>query len=282
VDKVTAEPRMDDLLASIRRAIHDEGVDVSETKPGFEIDDLLEPGASPPKPPINEADRRSADSKEIVALRSKISRELNQDEQPSLTTAASPVKPLRTPQPLPAQQPASLFRNLLGGDERQEPVQSSANTTSQHLRPSMDNSAKAPPESVQSHAQVRPAVLPAAARRPAQVYPLRSAFDPPGSGGNGHRPPFGQSSLGIRNFQPPVRPVSDGMMSAETSNVAAGSFNRLAEQVFGREGGERSIDDLARELLHPMLKQWLDQNLARIVEQLVREEIERVARRGSR
>jgi cell pole-organizing protein PopZ len=31
-----------------------------------------------------------------------------------------------------------------------------------------------------------------------------------------------------------------------------------------------------------MLKQWLDQNLPRIVEQLVREEIERVARRGGR
>jgi cell pole-organizing protein PopZ len=72
------------------------------------------------------------------------------------------------------------------------------------------------------------------------------------------------------------------MVSPETSTVAANSFNRLTEQLLAREGGERSIDDLARELLHPMLKQWLDQNLARIVEKLVREEIERVARRGRR
>jgi hypothetical protein len=72
------------------------------------------------------------------------------------------------------------------------------------------------------------------------------------------------------------------MISPEASNVTASSFSRLAEQMFAREGGERSIDDLARELLHPMLKQWLDQNLPRIVEQLVREEIERVARRGGR
>ena len=31
-----------------------------------------------------------------------------------------------------------------------------------------------------------------------------------------------------------------------------------------------------------MLKQWLDQNLPRLVEAMVREEIERVARRGGR
>ena len=72
------------------------------------------------------------------------------------------------------------------------------------------------------------------------------------------------------------------MISPETSHVAAGAFNRLAEQMFGREDAARSIDDLARELLQPMLKQWLDENLPRIVEQLVREEIERVARRGRR
>jgi uncharacterized protein len=72
------------------------------------------------------------------------------------------------------------------------------------------------------------------------------------------------------------------MISPETSTVTAGAFSRLAEQMFGREDGGRSIDDLARELLHPMLKQWLDENLPRIVEQLVREEIERVARRGRR
>jgi cell pole-organizing protein PopZ len=70
------------------------------------------------------------------------------------------------------------------------------------------------------------------------------------------------------------------MISPETTSVAASSFNRLSEQISGRESTERSIDDLARELLHPMLKQWLDQNLPRLVEKLVREEIERVARRS--
>ncbi len=37
-------------------------------------------------------------------------------------------------------------------------------------------------------------------------------------------------------------------------------------------------DELVRETLRPMLKQWLDENLPSIVERLVRAEIQRVAR----
>jgi uncharacterized protein len=35
-------------------------------------------------------------------------------------------------------------------------------------------------------------------------------------------------------------------------------------------------------VLRPMLKSWLDEHLPQVVERLVREEIERVARRGGR
>ena len=40
------------------------------------------------------------------------------------------------------------------------------------------------------------------------------------------------------------------------------------------------IEEMAREMLRPMLKQWLDDNLPVMVERLVRSEIERVARGG--
>lgn len=42
----------------------------------------------------------------------------------------------------------------------------------------------------------------------------------------------------------------------------------------------RSVEDLMKEMLRPMLKTWLDENLPRVVEGLVRQEIERVSRRG--
>jgi cell pole-organizing protein PopZ len=41
--------------------------------------------------------------------------------------------------------------------------------------------------------------------------------------------------------------------------------------------GETSLEGLTRELLRPMLAQWLDQNLPAMVERLVRAEIARIA-----
>ena len=40
----------------------------------------------------------------------------------------------------------------------------------------------------------------------------------------------------------------------------------------------RTLEDLVREMLRPMLKVWLDDNLPGLVERLVRAEIERVSR----
>jgi cell pole-organizing protein PopZ len=42
----------------------------------------------------------------------------------------------------------------------------------------------------------------------------------------------------------------------------------------------RTLEDLVREMLKPMLKAWLDANLPDMVERLVRAEIERLSRRG--
>jgi cell pole-organizing protein PopZ len=42
----------------------------------------------------------------------------------------------------------------------------------------------------------------------------------------------------------------------------------------------RTLEDLVKDLLRPMLKAWLDDNLPPLVERLVRAEIERVARGG--
>ncbi|WP_045319374.1 DUF2497 domain-containing protein, partial [Brevundimonas abyssalis] len=42
----------------------------------------------------------------------------------------------------------------------------------------------------------------------------------------------------------------------------------------------RSLEDIVRELLRPMLKDWLDANLPGIVEREVRAEVERISRQG--
>ena len=38
------------------------------------------------------------------------------------------------------------------------------------------------------------------------------------------------------------------------------------------------VSEMAQDMLRPMLKAWLDDNLPSLVERLVREEIERVSR----
>lgn len=65
------------------------------------------------------------------------------------------------------------------------------------------------------------------------------------------------------------------LVSQAASESVAASFARLAS-IPSREGGERSLDDLVRETLRPMLQAWLDAHLPELVERLVRAEIARV------
>jgi uncharacterized protein len=66
------------------------------------------------------------------------------------------------------------------------------------------------------------------------------------------------------------------LLSSETSAAVDSAFNTLAQTVLVQNA--RTLEDLVREMLRPMLKTWLDDNLPGMVERLVRAEIERVAR----
>lgn len=70
------------------------------------------------------------------------------------------------------------------------------------------------------------------------------------------------------------------LISGRTGDLVGASFDELARAI--REGELRSLEDMAQEMLRPMLQDWLDDNLPKLVERLVREEIERVARGGRR
>lgn len=66
------------------------------------------------------------------------------------------------------------------------------------------------------------------------------------------------------------------LVSPAVSERVAQSFGALAEAVDA--GPRRSFDEIAEDMLRPMLREWLEDNLPTLVERLVREEIERVAR----
>ena len=70
----------------------------------------------------------------------------------------------------------------------------------------------------------------------------------------------------------------DRLISRATDEAVGNAFNQLAHTVLANNG--RTLDDLVKEMLRPMLKVWLDDNLPSIVERMVRAEIERVSRGG--
>lgn len=66
------------------------------------------------------------------------------------------------------------------------------------------------------------------------------------------------------------------LLSASTANAVDNAFNSLAHTVLGNNA--RTLEDLVKEMLRPMLKSWLDDNLPGLVDRIVRAEIERVSR----
>jgi cell pole-organizing protein PopZ len=84
-----------------------------------------------------------------------------------------------------------------------------------------------------------------------------------------------------RHFEPPPlyeSPVAppQQMLSRSTVSAVESAFNTLANTVLSNNA--RTLEDLVREMLRPMLKSWLDDNLPGLVERIVKAEIERVSR----
>jgi cell pole-organizing protein PopZ len=75
----------------------------------------------------------------------------------------------------------------------------------------------------------------------------------------------------------PEPPAAAPLVSAATDAAVSSAFGDLANTVLSSNA--RTLDDLVKEMLRPMLKTWLDTNLPPLVERLVREEIERLSRR---
>ena len=76
----------------------------------------------------------------------------------------------------------------------------------------------------------------------------------------------------------PQPAIPEALTSPGTEAAVLSSFQTLATSMFLNNSA--MVENLTREMLRPMLKTWLDDNLPVMVERLVRAEIERVARGG--
>ncbi len=69
----------------------------------------------------------------------------------------------------------------------------------------------------------------------------------------------------------------EALVSERVATAAASSFGALSAAI-AMPKGDRTLEDVVRELLRPLLQQWLDDNLPAIVQQSVEAEVERIAR----
>ena len=79
--------------------------------------------------------------------------------------------------------------------------------------------------------------------------------------------------------QAPIAPA-EPIMGEREAGLAAAALNQLVVEMpkFIGIGQGLTLEEITRELLRPMLKQWLDAHLPGTVERLVQEEIARVSR----
>jgi len=76
----------------------------------------------------------------------------------------------------------------------------------------------------------------------------------------------------------PPAPPEPTILSSPTTHAAAGSLAKLAGSLRIADTNGQTVEGVVRELLKPMLKDWLDKNLPAIVESRVEAELERIAR----
>jgi uncharacterized protein len=117
-------------------------------------------------------------------------------------------------------------------------------------------------------------------RAPAAERPVATREAPPPAPS---RESFGERRQNPRRIAPSPQPVpsaaaEEALVSPATDAMVSQAFNTLVASRFLQSNDV--MGEMVREMLRPMLKAWLDDNLPILVERLVRAEIERVARGG--
>jgi cell pole-organizing protein PopZ len=116
--------------------------------------------------------------------------------------------------------------------------------------------------------------------RPSEVYDLTEEMTAEPHGGGGFKTIDGQLDVVFTDPAPAAadqpQAQDERLLSGSAMAAVDSAFNSLAQTVLVQNA--RTLEDLVREMLRPLLKTWLDDNLPGLVERLVRAEIERVSR----
>ncbi|MFW2852738.1 DUF2497 domain-containing protein [Sphingomonas sp. TX0543] len=85
------------------------------------------------------------------------------------------------------------------------------------------------------------------------------------------------------SFAPPEQPIRKGeaIVSQQTADATRGALDALSRLLVKPEPeSDGTLEGLVREMLRPMLRDWLDSNLPVIVESIVAREIAKITNTG--
>jgi uncharacterized protein len=304
---VAREPSMEEILASIRRIIesNDPTADAAglqsmpESYADEEIDEIedisfdpeqvandagmpLQSQAAAPLEPVSAPAERSMSLADVAARVRAASVRQQEAHRAAGPRAEEPVA--RAPEPVAPASVVSPFPALrsIAPEVSADP----APLAMPELRAALDEPAlKASDEALNSSQVETPTetapveeIRPAAAET-AQATPVVPEFSTPEAAGADLREDVQNTShLPVQMAAPAEAPLAGiaGLLSEAAGAQVAKSFGELADVFDGLE--RRSVEEMAQDMLRPMLQEWLDDNLPTLVERLVREEIERVAR----
>ncbi|WP_186294333.1 PopZ family protein [Bradyrhizobium guangdongense] len=253
--KVT-EPSMEEILASIRRIIADD-----EAKPPVEGAKPEKPAATAapapkPAPPMNDIPPSKIAPKPAA-------------EKPAPPPAAKPA-PAPAPEPAASNNQDDIDALLAGLDEATAAPEVRAPEPEPEPEPEPDVL-----ELTDEMAVETPAPPPPSFRKvePKDDLEFAEAAAAPPS-----RPAPPPPSYSQVDWDAPPLPPQQPILAQTTVSAVESAFNTLAHTVLSNNA--RTLEDLVKEMLRPMLKSWLDDNLPGLVERIVKAEIERVSRGG--
>ena len=71
----------------------------------------------------------------------------------------------------------------------------------------------------------------------------------------------------------------DSMLTDKAQVAAYGAFSKLAQKAKIEKGSEITVEDIVREEIRPMLRSWVDRHFPPLVERLLQQELDKIARR---
>lgn len=282
---VAREPSMDEILASIRKIIESNEPGI----PGFPANDL---GPAPDDGYRADLtyDDDGADEVHLTIDDDVLVAEFEADVQQLVAPAAHQLREPQQDIAKPAVSVATPPQSLADVAAR---VRAASERHSMPLRePETAGDAAAKPDSPLVTSRMAPAVAPQpvdAARRAEtapSVTPVSAVASPQPASVSDEKRAMQEAKAPSPVVSEPVaqrQPIAlvaekeiAAIVSPAVGEQVARSFGDLALAI--DSSARRSFDEIAEDMLRPMLQEWLDDNLPTLVERLVREEIERVAR----